>query len=41
MYGWGHMDGWDWTWATFMMGFWVVLIGVVVFVAVARPGRSR
>ena len=32
MYGW--MDSWDWIWMTFMMGFWVVLLGIVVFVAV-------
>ena len=38
------MDGWDWAWMTFMMGFWVVLLGVVVYVAVklaTRPPRDR
>jgi hypothetical protein len=41
------MDGWDWLWMTFGMGFWIVLIGVVVYFAVryyaptGRPGRSR
>ena len=34
MSSWDHMNGWDWLWATFMMGFWIVLIGLVVYVAV-------
>jgi len=32
MHAW--MDGWDWVWMTFMMGFWVILIGAVVYIAV-------
>jgi hypothetical protein len=41
-----HMDGWDWLWATFMMGVWVILLGVVVFLAIKlaqgdRQGKSR
>jgi len=28
---WHDMNGWDWLWGTFMMGFWIVLIGVVVW----------
>jgi heme/copper-type cytochrome/quinol oxidase subunit 2 len=28
------MDGWDWLWMTFIMGLWLVVIGVVVYVAV-------
>ena len=38
------MDGWDWAWMTLMMGFWVVLLGVVVYVAVklaTRPPTDR
>lgn len=38
------MDGWDWLWMTFGMGFWIVLIGVVVYVAVRlaqRPPRAK
>jgi flagellar biogenesis protein FliO len=38
------MDGWDWLSMTFGMGFWIVLIGVVVYVAVRlaqRPPRER
>lgn len=38
------MDGFDWLWMTFMMGFWIVLIGLVVFVAVRlaqRPPSAR
>jgi hypothetical protein len=34
------MDGWDWLWMTFMMRFWLVLIGGVVYVAV-RLARTR
>ena len=37
------MDGWDWLWMTFMMGFWIVLIGGVVYAAVRlaqRPPRG-
>lgn len=40
------MNGWDWVWMTLMMGFWVVLLGGVIFVAVRlaqrppREGRS-
>ena len=38
----GH-DGWDWLWMTFAMGFWLVALGVVVYVAVrlAQRGRGR
>jgi flagellar biogenesis protein FliO len=39
------MDGWDWLWMTFGMGFWLVLIGVVVYIAVRlatrRPRAGR
>lgn len=37
MYGW--MDGWDWVWMTAMMTTWVVLIGVVVYLAVKLARR--
>jgi hypothetical protein len=40
----GYADGWDWFWMSFMMGFWIVLIGVVVYVAVRlaqQPRRER
>ena len=33
------MDAWDWLWMTFMMGFWLVLIGVVVYLAVRLAQR--
>lgn len=38
-----HMSGWDWLWGTFMMGFLIVLIGLVVYVAVklAQGDRER
>ena len=37
----GHhwVDGWDWFWMTLMMGFWVVVLGVVVYVAVKLATR--
>ena len=41
MHGW--MDGWDWLWMSFMMVFWIVLLGVVVYAAVSlsqRPPRA-
>jgi len=28
------MDGWDWLWMTFMMGFFFVAIGAVVYISV-------
>ena len=38
----GHdMAGWDYLWATLMMGFWIVLLGVVVFVAVRLASGDR
>ena len=36
----GH-DGWDWFWMTFAMGFWVVVLGVVVYAAVRLAQRDR
>ena len=27
-------DGWDWPWMTFVMGFWLVVLGVVIYLAV-------
>ncbi len=38
-----YLDGWDWFWMTFMMGFWVVLLGVAVYIAVklAADGRGE
>jgi heme/copper-type cytochrome/quinol oxidase subunit 2 len=37
------MDGWSWVWMTFMMGFWLIVLGAVVYVAVRlgqRPPRK-
>jgi hypothetical protein len=34
------MSGWDWLLGTFMMGFWIVLIGVVVYFAVRLAHRD-
>jgi heme/copper-type cytochrome/quinol oxidase subunit 2 len=33
------MDGWDWVWMTFIMTFWVVALGVAVYVAVRLANR--
>jgi hypothetical protein len=33
------MDGWDWLWMTLMMGFWLVLLGAVIFIAVRLARR--
>jgi hypothetical protein len=36
----GH-DGWDWLWGTIAMGGWLVVLGVVVYVAVRVAQRER
>lgn len=33
------MDGWDWLWMTLMMGFWLVVLGAVIFIAVRLAQR--
>lgn len=33
------MGGWDWVWMTFMMIFWVALIGAAVFLGVRLAQR--
>jgi flagellar biogenesis protein FliO len=33
------MDGWDWFWMSFMMIVWIVLVGLVVYVAVRLANR--
>lgn len=38
------MNGWDWVWMTLTMLFWVIALGVAVYVAVKlanRPPTSR
>jgi heme/copper-type cytochrome/quinol oxidase subunit 2 len=37
MHAW--MDGWDWFWMTLMMGFWVVVLGAVIYIAVRLAQR--
>jgi heme/copper-type cytochrome/quinol oxidase subunit 2 len=37
MYEW--MDGWDWVWMTFMMGFWVVVFGAVLYAVLRLANR--
>jgi len=34
-------DGWDWFWMTFMLGFWVVVLGLAVYAAVRLAQRDR
>jgi heme/copper-type cytochrome/quinol oxidase subunit 2 len=33
------MDGWNWFWMSFMMVFWLVVLGAVVYVAVKLANR--
>jgi hypothetical protein len=38
------MNGWDWIWMTFMMVFWIAVLGGVVYLAVRlaqRPTHDR
>ena len=37
MHGW--TDGWDWVWMSFMMVFWLVVLGAVVYAAVRLEQR--
>lgn len=39
MYYW--MEGWDWVWMSFVMLFWALVVGVVVYVAVKLADRSH
>ena len=39
-----HMDGWDWLWMAPMMLLWILVLGVVVYIAVKlanRPPRGE
>ena len=33
------MNGWDWVWMSFLMVFWIVLLGAVVYLAVHLGNR--
>jgi hypothetical protein len=39
------MDGWDWVWMSFMMVFWIAVLGAVIyfFVRLAQrpPGEHK
>ena len=38
------MDGWDWVWMSFMMVFWVVALGAVLYFVIRlaqRPPTER
>jgi hypothetical protein len=34
------MDGSDWIWMSFMMVFWLVVLGAVIYAAVRLANRS-
>ncbi|MEK6276120.1 MAG: hypothetical protein AABM30_12440 [Actinomycetota bacterium] len=34
-------DGFDWFWMSFMMVFWVAVLGVAVYIAVKLAQRDR
>ena len=38
MHAWA--DGWGWVWMSFMMVFWVVVLGAVVYAAVRLAHRT-
>lgn len=33
------IDGWDWLWMNFIMVFWLVSLGVVIYFAVKLANR--
>jgi hypothetical protein len=33
------VNGWDWLWMTLMMGFWLVVLGAVIYIAVRLAHR--
>ena len=33
------VNGWDWLWMTLMMGFWLVVLGAVIFIGVRLAQR--
>ena len=33
------VEGWDWFWITLLMGFWLVVLGAVIFIAVRLAQR--
>lgn len=35
------VDGWDWLWMTLMMGFWIVVLALVVFLVVKLGQGDR
>ena len=41
MYGWDHMSGWGWFLGTLTMTFWLVVLGLVVYVAVRLAQGDR
>jgi hypothetical protein len=36
-----YVDGWDWIWMTLMMGFWVVILALVVYLVVKLTQGDR
>lgn len=41
MYDWDHMSGFDWIWMSFAGAFWLLVLGVVVYVAVRLAVGDR
>lgn len=33
------MNGWDWVWMSFMMTFWLIVLGAIVYAAVRLAQR--
>ncbi len=34
------IESWDWLWMTLMMGFWLVVLGAVIYTAVRLAQRT-
>ena len=41
MYGWDHMGGWSWFFGSLMTVSWIVLLGLVVYIAVRLAQGDR
>lgn len=34
------MNGWEWIWMSSMMGFWLVVLGAIVYAAIRLAQRA-
>lgn len=41
MFGWDHMGGWGWFLGSLAMVLWIVLLGLVVYIAVKLAQGDR